>query len=168
MRPGGSLAVCLPLQSCGSVSGGNELLRECAANLELSDALGLGAARALPTTDPARADATNEPVGFAARLSGPLCEELDVWSTTYTQRVAPHGDLLPDLVGVAALEPADAKRLELAYRQSVECAYTAQPNGTRLLPLGFLFVVARRPGLMDIYAEYAAYHDHQLEKGWKS
>ena len=27
---------------------------------------------------------------------------------------------------------------------------------------------SHRPSLLDVYAEYAAYHNHQLDKGWKS
>ena len=38
----------------------------------------------------------------------------------------------------------------------------------QLQPRSFSFVVAVRPALMDIYAEYAQYHGHQLDKGWKS
>ena len=41
-------------------------------------------------------------------------------------------------------------------------------HGTTIFPATHFFLVAQRPSLLDVYSEYAAYHDHQLTKGWKS
>ena len=54
------------------------------------------------------------------------------------------------------------------YRERLLQAYPRGKDGSTLFPFTRFFLIARRPGLMDLYAEYSAYHDHQLEKGWKS
>ena len=56
---------------------------------------------------------------------------------------------------------ADRKRVAAAYPQS-------RDGRTTLFPFTRFFLVAKRPSLLDVYSEYADYHDHQLTKGWKS
>ncbi|KAL1510738.1 hypothetical protein AB1Y20_007025 [Prymnesium parvum] len=101
-----------------------------------------------------------------ARLRGPLCSELDMWSTRYMARVSeeePVGQL-----SLAPLEERAREALTREYLRLVGAACPKEADGSWLLELSYTFVVARRPGLMDIYTDYAAYHDHQLTKGWKS
>ena len=47
-------------------------------------------------------------------------------------------------------------------------AYPPGLDGCTLYEHTHFFAVARRPSLLEVYSEYAAYHDHQLTKGWKS
>ena len=63
-------------------------------------------------------------------------------------------------------EPAMA--FEARYRERVASAYPKGVDGSTLFPFTRFFLVARRPSLLEVYSEYAAYHDHQLTKGWKS
>jgi hypothetical protein len=62
----------------------------------------------------------------------------------------------------------DADAFEAAYRARLAEAYPKSHDGTTLFPFTRFFLVARRPSLLDVYTEYAAYHNHQLDKGWKS
>ena len=100
-----------------------------------------------------------------------------MWSTTYIQRL--EGDepvfdyvratsILPLLsaFGGEGSEKADA--FEAAIRKKLAAAYPKGPDGSTLYPFTRFFLVARRPSLLEVYSEYAAYHDHQLTKGWKS
>ena len=57
---------------------------------------------------------------------------------------------------------------EARYRERVASAYPKGVDGSTLFPFTRFFLVARRPSLLEVYSEYAAYHDHQLTKGWKS
>ena len=57
----------------------------------------------------------------------------------------------------------------LSDRRRVSEAYPQSRDGkTTLFPFTRFFLVAKRPSLLEVYGEYAAYHDHQLTKGWKS
>ena len=76
--------------------------------------------------------------------------------------------LRPILAAFGGEESEEAKAFEAAYRAELKKAYPASRDGSTLYPFTRFFLVARRPSLLDVYSEYAAYHDHQLTKGWKS
>ena len=110
-------------------------------------------------------------------LLGPLCAGLDMWSTTYVQRLTgsePVYDyvrstgLMPVLEAFGGEGSEGAAEFERLYRARLQEAYPAQKDGTTLFPFARFFLIAKRPSLLDVYSEYAAYHDHQLTKGWKS
>ena len=61
-----------------------------------------------------------------------------------------------------------ANAFERTYRERLLEAYPPRPDGSTIFPFRRFFLVASRPSLSDIYSEYAAYHSHQLDKGWKS
>ena len=69
-------------------------------------------------------------------------------------------------LGGEGTEAADA--FERIYRERLLAAYPPRPDGSTIFPFHRFFVVASRPSLSDIYSEYASYHNHQLDKGWKS
>ena len=153
VRPGGVLAVQMDLRDDA-----------------LAVAVDMGHGDALPPRRPR----PFEGGAFFDALLGPLCSELDVWSSTYTHRCA-DGDAAWELLRQRSVAPVlDALRAAGApagpYER--ECRERMcprpRPDGSVLLPLRCAFLVASRPGLLDIYQEYASYHDHQLEKGWKS
>jgi hypothetical protein len=65
--------------------------------------------------------------------------------------------------------PPPVSFLPASDRERVARAYPVSRDGiTTLFPFTRFFLVARRPSLLDVYSEYATYHDHQLTKGWKS
>ena len=66
----------------------------------------------------------------------------------------------------SASEPA--RRFDAALRAKLLATFPPSKRGVTLIPQTHFFVVARRPSLLDVYSEYAAYHTHQLDKGWKS
>ena len=102
-------------------------------------------------------------------LLGPLCASLDVWRTTYTHR-------LPDADAAwrcyAQAEPAlggvELEAVGAETRRRFESAFPARADGTILVPSTHLCLLAKRPSLVGIYAEYVDYHNNQLDKGWKS
>ena len=109
------------------------------------------------------------------RLLGPLCESLECWTTTYVQvlkgddpvfRFVRETGMQPVLAALGDADAVDA--FEAEYKRRAAEEYPKRKDGTTLFPFTRFFLIARRPGLMDLYAEYSAYHDHQLEKGWKS
>jgi len=61
-----------------------------------------------------------------------------------------------------------ARRFDAALRARLLATFPPSKRGVTLIPLTHCFVVARRPSLFDVYSEYAEYHTHQLDKGWKS
>ena len=62
-----------------------------------------------------------------------------------------------------------ASEFEKLCRERLAKAYPpCGKHGTTIFPATHFFLVAQRPSLLDVYSEYAAYHDHQLTKGWKS
>jgi hypothetical protein len=69
-------------------------------------------------------------------------------------------------LGGSASEPA--RRFDAALRARLLATFPPSKRGVTLVPQTHCFVVARRPSLLDVYSEYAAYHTHQLDKGWKS
>lgn len=155
VRPGGALAAHFPLHSNKDSPSGHALFWQAAKECDALDKLGL--AENASSIDVAECMSV---------LSGPLCSELDIWSSTYTTAVQTgHTQGLVSLLG---LERAVARQVQSVFEREIEKHCPKQPNGSRLLEMSYAFVVAKRPDLMDIYTDYAAYHDHQLTKGWKS
>ena len=76
--------------------------------------------------------------------------------------------LRPTLLALGGEESEAAAAYTAAYRARLTAAYPKAADGSTLFPFTRFFLVARRPSLLEVYSEYAAYHDHQLEKGWKS
>ena len=78
-------------------------------------------------------------------------------------RASPSSPLLSSLRCSRIRTPtlSDRRRVAEAYPQS-------RDGKTTLFPFTRFFLVAKRPSLLEVYGEYAAYHDHQLTKGWKS
>ena len=102
-------------------------------------------------------------------LLGPLCASLDVWRSTYTHRLPDAGaawrcyaQASPALAGVE-LEAVGAET-----RRRFVSTFPARADGSILVASSHLCLLARRPSLVGIYAEYVDYHNHQLDKGWKS
>ena len=168
IRPGGTLAL--------HTAHADQLVDEVASSLGLADAL------------PAAGN-QHAPVEYADKLLGPLCASLDMWTTTYVHpltgeepaydyacgRLAdlpgggPSAAVLPHVhAALGGAESEAARAFDAEYRTRLRAAYPPSRGGVTLLPLTCFFLVARRPSLLDVYSEYAAYHDHQLEKGWKS
>ena len=178
LRPGGTLAMQIP-DTRHQPS--HTLLREAALEAGLSEAT----VAQMPSNQ-------CEPQQYADALLGPLCADLDMWSTTYVQRLAPLATAAEDGASpssslttprppthpvfeyvratgarpvLAALKQhggAEAVRhFEDAYCRRLASAYPATRDGSTLFPLCRFFLVARRPSLLDVYSEYAAYHDHQ-------
>lgn len=88
----------------------------------------------------------------------PLCASVDVWETTYLQRLAARDDgehpvvafvsgtwLHPFLERLANDAPARAGFLD-EYRDRIEAAYPREPGGGALFPFRRLFFVATRSG----------------------
>jgi len=164
VRPGGSLALQIP---DARLQPSHLLLEQIASEFGVSANLPAPASE----LDAAR---------VADALLGPLCSELDIWSTTYAHRLAGEAPVYAYMqehmqVELAALmaqlggedsEAAVAFRHE--YRMRVAADYPQSRDGSTYLALTHTFLVARRPSLLDVYSEYAAYHNHQLDKGWKS
>jgi trans-aconitate 2-methyltransferase len=97
-----------------------------------------------------------EPIhGFAAYdgALSPPCDWIDIWRTTYAQRVTSPDDIVKWVEGAGLrpfLDPLDANARAaflVAYREAVTEAYPRQANGTILFPFPRLFVVAARLGL---------------------
>ena len=147
VSPGGALAM---VAVCEPPSG--SLLRDAAATL----------GQALQAAPPPEAEL------YFDALLGPLCASLDVWRTTYMHR-------LPDAATAwrcyAQTEPAlggvELEAIDPASRRAFESAFPARADGAILVPSTHLCLVARRPSLVGIYAEYVDYHNNQLDKGWK-
>ena len=164
VRPGGVLAMQIPDTR---EQPSHLILREVAASM------GLPAEQCTPPTN------RHSPQEYGAALLGPLCQDLDMWSTTYVQRLrGPSADPVYDYVRSTGMRPLlaafggegteAATAFQEEFRRRVALAYPPAPDGTTLFPFTRFFLVARRPSLLDVYSEYAAYHDHQLTKGWKS
>jgi trans-aconitate 2-methyltransferase len=89
---------------------------------------------------------------YDAALSPP-CEWVDIWRTTYVQRMNSPEDIVKWVEGAGLrpyLDPLDeAGRASYlaAYREAVAEAYAAQPNGAIQFPFPRLFIVAARSGL---------------------
>ena len=114
---------------------------------------------------------------FDDMLLGPLCQQLDMWTTTYVQRLdgddavyhyVSSTDMRPLIAALGGEDTEAAKSFREACRTRLAAAYPVSRNGSTLFPFTRFFLVARRPSLLDVYSEYASYHDHQLTKGWKS
>jgi trans-aconitate 2-methyltransferase len=163
VRPGGVLAMQIPdTRSQAS----HVLMRELAADFGLA------------ADDVALRSNRNSPQEYAETLVGPLCNDLDMWSTTYVHQLAPGESPVHDFVRFDGLRPVldalggegteAAVAFEDAYRRRVADLYPPTSDGTTFFPFTRFFLVAKRPSLLDVYQEYSAYHDHQLTKGWKS
>jgi len=162
VRPGGTLALQLP----DTRQQPSHLLMH-----ELANEFG-------PPADAIRVPTnTADPAAYAHALLGNHCASLDMWSTTYVQRLT-GADPVYEYVRPTSLRRVlltfggagspDADAFEAAYRARLAEAYPKSHDGTTLFPFTRFFLVARRPSLLDVYTEYAAYHNHQLDKGWKS
>jgi len=166
VAPGGLLAMVVQ-----EASPSQSLLQEVAAKLGHAEV-----AAALAPQGPR--DATT----YYEELLGPLCASLDAWHTEYTHTVAgddaawrchDHGTLLRTACTglkegeIRALEDECMRRYAKAYPQ-LDLGHGLRPNGATLVTTRHWFVLAKRPSLVGIYSEYMDYHNHQLEKGWKS
>ena len=162
VRPGGSLAVQMPDTR---EQPSHMLLQEVAAEH------GLGVDEIHVPTN------LHPPADYGTALLGPLCTALDMWTTTYVQRL--EGDdpvyeyvrstgMRPLVAALGGEGSEEARAFEEAYRTRVAAAYPKGADGSTLFPFTRFFAVAKRPSLLEVYTEYAAYHDHQLTKGWKS
>ena len=159
MRPGGLLAVQIPDTRAAE-----------------PPALWRGGGIARPRQAARQRAAANQhdAAVYFDRLLGPLCESLECWTTTYVQvlrddpvfRFVRETGMQPVLAALGDADAVDA--FEAEYKRRAAEEYPKRKDGTTLFPFTRFFLIARRPGLMDLYAEYSAYHDHQLEKGWKS
>ncbi len=78
------------------------------------------------------------------------CSSLDVWTTTYLQRLTGDDPVVSWVSGSAlrpfltALPPAEAQQFVAVYRELVSGHYPPSPDGEVLLPFTRLFLVARR------------------------
>ena len=85
------------------------------------------------------------------RWLGPVCDGIDIWSTTYLH-VLEGDDPVVEWMSGTALRPYmqaltdEAERAAFLddYRQRVSQAFPPQPDGTTLFPFPRLFIVARR------------------------
>ena len=118
----------------------HELVREVAASPRFSDRLAL------------RADnSVGEPADYAELLAG-AGAEVDVWESTYLQRLTGADPVLRWISSTAlrpvsdALTPEEyeAFRAELAPR--LRSAYPRRPDGSTWFPFRRIFAVAHRPG----------------------
>jgi trans-aconitate methyltransferase len=158
VSPGGALAMAVSDPPLPQLA----LLRAAAATLREPKATQEARVAAVAASPP-------ETELYYDALLGPLCTSLDVWRTTYTHRL-PDADTAwrcyaqaePALGGVE-LEAVDAET-----RRRFESAFPARADGTILVPSTHLCLLAKRPSLVGIYAEYVDYHNNQLDKGWKS
>lgn len=116
------------------------LIRELAAESRWRAALG--------TESPLEDNVVDEPVSYAELMTASGCA-VDVWETTYIQRLAGKDPVLEWISGTAlrpirtALEDEawDQFRTELAPR--LRKAYPRQPDGATWFPFRRVFVVAR-------------------------
>jgi len=160
VNPGGVLAISLPFRSEEHV-----LLRETAKRIGID-------------VSPLHTDALDilTPVALHDKCIGPLCAELKLWTTTYWNEFTDEHAVwqwlcsvnggLTDVFESHGSDVATACRAE--YTRRVAEQYRRTKSGQVLFPVQRLMIVAVRPSLLDIYQEYSAYHDHQLNKGWKS
>lgn len=165
VAPGGLLAMAVQ-----EASPSQRLLQEAAAELQPE------VAEALAPPEPRDAAA------YFETLLGPLCASLDAWHTEYVHTVAgddaawrchDHGTLLRKVCArlkegeIRALEDECMRRYAKAYPQ-LDLGSGVRANGATLVTTRHWFLLAKRPSLVGIYSEYMDYHNHQLEKGWKS
>jgi trans-aconitate 2-methyltransferase len=136
VRPGGVLAVQMP-QNFAAPS--HELLRETAREDRFRKTL-----EPLLRTDPV---GTAE---YYTSILEPHAEGMDIWETTYVQRLSGDDPVLDWVRGTAlvpilgALGRLDANAFLDAYGQKLRRAYPRRPNGVTLFPFKRLFIVARR------------------------
>jgi len=164
VRPGGSLALQIP---DARLQPSHLLLEQIASEFGVSANLPAPASE----LDAAR---------VADALLGPLCSEIEIWSTTYAHRLTGEAPVYAymqehmqlELTALMAQLGGEDSQAAVAfrheYRMRVAADYPQSRDGSTYLGLTHTFLVARRPSLLDVYSEYAAYHNHQLDKGWKS
>lgn len=137
LAPGGVLAAQVPLSHD---TGWYDALREVAAEPRWADALkDVAATQPVPTAE----------AWYA--LLAPLCDEVDVWTTTYLH-VLEGDDPIVDWMSGTGLRPylqaladdAERRAFEAAYARRVALGFPKRPDGTTLLPFPRLFVIARR------------------------
>lgn len=165
VRPAGCIAMQIPDTRAQP---SHALLAEVARHVDPS-----GPAAAMRV-----ASNTTAPFEYCDALLGPLAASVDTWSTTYTMVLDGGEDAVFDFVRATAMRPflaalggegsEPARAFEAEYRRRVSRAYPQRSDGTTLFPFTRLFLVATRPSLVDVYSEYMEYHNHQLDKGWKS
>lgn len=138
LAPGGSLAVQMPDNLDEPA---HRLMRDVAAAGPWADQLA-GAAGARTTMENA---------GWYYSLLLPHCTRVDVWRTTYHHPLEGGVDAVVEWFRGSGLRPfldplseADRAAYLDRYRAELACAYPALPNGTVLLPLPRLFIVATR------------------------
>ncbi len=162
--PGGCLAMQVPDTR---QQPSHALLADCAAAV---DPGGVAASLVAPSN-------AHGPSEYCDALLGPLCSSLDMWSTTYVQRLeGEHAvfeyvratGMRPYIEALGGEGSEAARAFEEEYKLRAAEAYPRRADGTTLFPFNRFFLVALRPSLVDVYAEYADYHNHQLDKGWKS
>ena len=147
VRPGGALAVQIPDMAAQP---SHALFQQTAQEMGLDT----GAIR-LPTNEAS-------PTEYADALLGPLCKDVDMWSTTYVHTLSG-----PDAVfhfmrqtfdgrqaltasfGAGDEGASVARAFEEAYRAQVTRAYPPQKNGSTLYPVTRFFLVAERPLIFD-------------------
>jgi trans-aconitate 2-methyltransferase len=80
----------------------------------------------------------------------PPCNEIDLWRTTYAQRMPSAAAIVKWVEGAGLrpyLDPLDAEgraAFLAAYEEAIAQAYPAQPSGVRLFPFPRLFLVAAK------------------------
>ena len=156
VSPGGALAMAVSDPPLPQLA----LLQDVAATLSKAAQKARVAAMAAP---PPEAEL------YYDALLGPLCASLDVWRTTYMHRM-PDADAAWRCYAQAepALGSVELEAIDAETRRRFEFAFPARADGTVLMPSTHLCLLARRPSLVGIYAEYVDYHNNQLDKGWKS
>ena len=136
VKPGGVVAIQMP-QNFAAPS--HVLLRETARNDRFRATL-----EPLLRTDP---------VGTAEDYTGllePHARSLDIWETTYVQRLTGDDPVLDWVRGTAlvpilgALEPDDAADFAAIYGARLRQAYPKRANGVTLFPFKRVFMVATR------------------------
>ncbi len=138
LAPGGSLAIQMPDNQDDPVK---TLMRKTAADPRWSDRIGDERSTRFPS----------HPVPWYYDLLKPRCARVDIWRTRYWH-------VLPDGVDgivawfkgsalrpfLARLDAAEQARFLAQYRDELARAYPAQADGSVLLPVPRLFIVATR------------------------
>lgn len=137
LAPGGCLAVQTP---DNEAEPSHAAMRAIAAEAPFREKLaGVGAIR--------------DPIGTFADYEGalaPLCEDVDIWRTTYVHRLESPAAIVAWVEGaglrpfLAPLAPAEREDYLARYHEAIAKAYPRTASGGVLLAFPRLFVVARR------------------------
>jgi len=137
VAPGGQLAVQMPRSWEGD---SHRLMRTTLAELAVGPPDLLERYRRRPVYPPQ----------WYAAVLDPLAAALDIWSTTYLQRLNGDDPVLQWVSGTALrpileeLDPADRDRFLGVYRSRLNEAYPQAPDGSTFFPFPRLFIVATR------------------------